>query len=63
MFFSLSPAIKEETVEMLGADEHELIFAKLYDASKRANFQIKTTEGQHYQRYLLQQAAGDRGAG
>ena len=40
---------------MLNADEHEEVFAKLYAASRRANFQVKTTEGQHYQRYLLQQ--------
>ncbi|MGC2474130.1 MAG: radical SAM protein [Candidatus Sulfotelmatobacter sp.] len=53
--FFFVPGNKEETVEMLSAEDHELIFAKLYDASKRANFQIKTTEGQHYQRYLLQQ--------
>lgn len=53
--FFFVPGSREETGEMLTADEHELIFAKLYNASKRANFQIKTTEGQHYQRYLLQQ--------
>ena len=40
---------------MLTADEHEEVFAKLYAASKVVHFQIKTTEGQHYQRYLLQQ--------
>ena len=39
------------------AEEHEHVFAKLYAASKRVHFQIKTTEGQHYQRYVLQQRA------
>jgi radical SAM protein with 4Fe4S-binding SPASM domain len=53
--FFFVPGTGDETSEMLDAEEHERIFAKLYNASKRANFQIKTTEGQHYQRYLLQQ--------
>jgi len=53
--FFFVPANREEAGEMLDADQHELVFAKLYSASRRANFQIKTTEGQHYQRYLLQQ--------
>jgi radical SAM protein with 4Fe4S-binding SPASM domain len=53
--FFFVPGSKEETGEMLDAEEHEQIFATLYNASKRVNFQIKTTEGQHYQRYLMQQ--------
>lgn len=51
------PKHREETGEMLSAEEHEEVFAKLYAASQRVHFQIKTTEGQHYQRYLLQQRA------
>jgi radical SAM protein with 4Fe4S-binding SPASM domain len=39
----------------LSADEHEEVFAKLYAASRHVHFQIKTTEGQHYQHYLLRQ--------
>ena len=49
------PASREEAGAMLSAQEHEEVFAKLYAASKHVHFQIKTTEGQHYQRYLLQQ--------
>ena len=49
------PDCRDEAGGMLSADEHEEVFAKLYAASKHAHFQIKTTEGQHYQRYLLQQ--------
>lgn len=49
------PAGRDETPLMLGADEHEEVFAKLYAASKHVHFQIKTSEGQHYQRYLLRQ--------
>ena len=40
---------------MLTAAEREEVFAKLYRATKRWHFQIKTTEGQHYLRYLLEQ--------
>jgi len=53
--FFYVPARRDEASDMLTADEHEQVFAKLYGASRRVNFQIKTTEGQHYQRYLLQQ--------
>jgi radical SAM protein with 4Fe4S-binding SPASM domain len=49
------PAGRDETVVMLSANEHEEVFAKLYAASKHVHFQIKTTEGQHYQRFLLRQ--------
>ena len=55
--FFLVPANEEQKGEVLGAKEHEMIFAKLYAASERVHFQIKTTEGQHYQRYVLQQLA------
>jgi radical SAM protein with 4Fe4S-binding SPASM domain len=43
--------------DLLTAEEHEQVFAKLYEASKRVKFHIKTTEGQHYRRYVLQQKA------
>jgi len=49
------PAGRDETPVMLSANEHEEVFAKLYTASKHVHFQIKTTEGQHYQRFLLWQ--------
>lgn len=49
------PASRDEAGLMLSAAEHEEVFAKLYAASRHVHFQIKTTEGQHYQRYLLQQ--------
>ncbi len=53
--FFLVPADKKQAAEMLDAEGHEKVFAKLYEASKQVHFHIKTTEGQHYQRYLLQQ--------
>src|SRR5579863_8209169 len=51
------PTSREQVGEMLDAEEHEDIFAKLYAATQTVHFHIKTTEGQHYQRYLLQQRA------
>lgn len=53
--FFIVPASPEDSSQMLTADEHEKIFAKLYAASRYVHFHIKTTEGQHYQRYVLQQ--------
>jgi radical SAM protein with 4Fe4S-binding SPASM domain len=59
VFFFVPPS-REKATEMLSAEEHEQAFAKLFAASRQVRFQIKTTEGQHYQRYLLQQRARDR---
>jgi radical SAM protein with 4Fe4S-binding SPASM domain len=53
--FFFVPSAPDQAAQALTADEHEEIFAKLYAASRVVNFQIKTTEGQHYQRYVLQQ--------
>lgn len=55
--FFFIPAGPEHAAEMLSAEEHEQVFAKLYAASRRVQFHIKTTEGQHYQRYVLEQRA------
>ena len=55
--FFFVPSNQEDRAEMLSAEETEEAFAKLYQGSGRVHFQVKTTEGQHYQRYLLQQRA------
>jgi len=55
--FFLVPASPEQKDELMTAQQHEDVFAKLYAASTRVHFQIKTIEGQHYQRYLLEQRA------
>jgi AdoMet-dependent heme synthase len=39
------------------------VFAKIHALSKQAGFDIKTTEAQHYRRYVLQQKVTDRKAG
>jgi AdoMet-dependent heme synthase len=56
VFFFVPPG-PEQAEELPSAEEHEQVFAKLYNAAKDVRFQIKTTEGQHYQRFLLQQRA------
>jgi radical SAM protein with 4Fe4S-binding SPASM domain len=49
----------------LTAEEYEEVFEFLYRTSLRARFDIKTTEAQHYRRYVAQQRkqAGLAGAG
>lgn len=59
--FFLVPSNAEEAAEMLSAREYENVFATLYAATRRVPFQIKTTEGPHYQRYLLEQRALEAG--
>lgn len=58
--FFLVPTGRGKLDDLLSADEFEAIFAKLYALSKRARFHIKTTEAQHYRRYILQQQAAAR---
>src|SRR6266498_1980872 len=60
--FFLVPTGRAQFSQMLSPEEHERVFAKLYAASKRVKFHIKTTEGQHYRRYVLQQKARDPNA-
>jgi len=55
--FFFVPGNAEQSREMLNAEETEQVFAQLYSGSSRVHFQVKTTEGQHYQRYILQQRA------
>jgi len=55
--FFFVPASLAEREEMLSGEQHEEVFARLYAASKRVHFQIKTTEGQHYQRYVIERRA------
>lgn len=53
--FFLVPTGRAQLADLLSAEEHEQVFRKLHDASRRVKFHIKTTEGQHYRRYVLQQ--------
>ena len=53
--YFLVPPDADHVDDLLSAEQHEEVFARLYTASKNVQFQIKTHEGQHYQRFLLQQ--------
>jgi len=53
--FFLVPTGRGKLGELLTDEEFEDIYAKLYSLSKWADFHIKTTEAQHYRRYVLQQ--------
>jgi len=61
--FFLVPTGRGKLNDLLNADEFEELFAKIYSLSKTAGFDIKTTEAQHYRRFLLQQRAAERKAG
>ena len=54
IFFLIATGWASETDD-LTADEYEKVFAFLYDLSKTAPFDIKTTEAQHYRRFVAQQ--------
>lgn len=61
--FFLVPTGRGKLDDLLNADEFERVFEKLYDLSKTARFDIKTTEAQHYRRFLLQQRVRERQSG
>lgn len=61
--FFLVPTGRGKLNELLSADEFESVFAKIYSLSKTASFDIKTTEAQHYRRFLLQQRVTERKLG
>jgi len=61
--FFLVPTGRGKLNDLLSADEFESVFAKIYSLSKTATFDIKTTEAQHYRRFMLQQKVVERRAG
>ena len=58
--FFLVPMGRGQTDDLVSAEEFESVFAKLYEVSCRAPFDIKTTEAQHYRRYVAQRRAEER---
>jgi radical SAM protein len=52
--FFLVPTGRGQSVDLISAEEFEQVFEKLYETSRRVTFDIKSTEAQHYRRYLLQ---------
>jgi len=61
--FFLVPTGRGKLNDLLSAEEFESVFAKIYRLSRTASFDIKTTEAQHYRRYLLQQRVAERKIG
>jgi radical SAM protein len=61
--FFLVPTGRGSDIDLLSAEEFEQVFAKLYETSQRALFDIKSTEAQHYRRYLLQRRTEARRLG
>jgi radical SAM protein len=61
--FFLVPTGRGKLADLLNADEFEQVFARLYELSRTASFDIKTTEAQHYRRFVLQQRTAERRAG
>ena len=58
--FFLVPTGRGQLDDLISAEEFEAVFAKLYQVARRARFDIKTTEAQHYRRYILQTRAAER---
>ena len=58
--FFLVPMGRGKLDDLLSAAEFEEIFAKLHALGGQARFHIKTTEAQHYRRYLLQKQVGEK---
>ncbi len=52
--FFLVPTGRGATTDLISADEFEQVFENLYETSRRVKFDIKSTEAQHYRRFLLQ---------
>ncbi|HYN14974.1 MAG TPA: TIGR04053 family radical SAM/SPASM domain-containing protein [Terriglobales bacterium] len=61
--FFLVPTGRGQTADLVTAAEFEMMFQKLYHTSTRVKFDIKTTEAQHYRRFLLQRRADERRQG
>jgi radical SAM protein with 4Fe4S-binding SPASM domain len=61
--FFLVPTGRGKLNDLLSAEEFEQVFAKIYQLSKSASFDIKTTEAQHFRRFVVQQRVAERKAG
>jgi AdoMet-dependent heme synthase len=56
--FCLVPTGRGQLSDLPTGEEFEDAFARLYQLSKGLPFRVKTTEGPHYRRYMLQQEHG-----
>lgn len=58
--FFLVPTGRGSSIELISGEEFELVFEKLYATSRRVSFDIKSTEAQHYRRFLLQRRTEEK---
>jgi radical SAM protein len=61
--FFLVPTGRGQSIDLISAKEFEQVFEKLYETSRRVKFDIKSTEAQHYRRFLLQRRTEARRSG
>ncbi len=61
--FFLVPTGRGSTAGLISAEEFEQVFEKLYETSHRVKFDIKSTEAQHYRRFLLQRRTEEKRKG
>jgi radical SAM protein len=61
--FFLVPTGRGSSIDLISAEEFEQVFEKLYETAQRVSFDIKSTEAQHYRRFLLQKRIDDRKPG
>jgi len=61
--FFLVPTGRGSDINLISAEEFEQVFEKLYATSQRVKFDIKSTEAQHYRRFLLQRRTEEKRKG
>ena len=61
--FFIVPVGRARPEDLATADEFEAVFNRLYDLSKTASFDIKTTAAPHYRRVVMQRQVAERRAG
>lgn len=61
--FFLVPTGRGSSIDLISAEEFEQVFEKLYETSLRVEFDIKSTEAQHYRRFLLQRRTEEKRKG
>jgi AdoMet-dependent heme synthase len=58
--FFLVPTGRGQSIDLISAEEFEQVFQKLHKTSRQVMFDIKSTEAQHYRRFLLQRQTESR---
>ena len=61
--FFIVPVGRARADDLTTAEEFEAVFHRLYDLSKTAPFDIKTTAAPHYRRVVMQRQVAERRAG